>query len=176
VFRVSTHADQRLLVDMLYEAVNWYDDGAEERPSLDSMLAEPRNARYVERWGRPADLAVVAIDRQEEPIGAAWCRAFPAHAPGYGFVAPDIPELAIAVYPEFRGAGVGSLLLGALLAHASAAGVPGVSLSVARSNRARHLYLRYGFAVVGGDGSSDTMLLRFVERGAPGPPVGPVHR
>ena len=36
-----------------------------------------------------------------------------AAAPGYGYVADDIPELAIGVYPEFRGQRVGSLLLGA---------------------------------------------------------------
>jgi hypothetical protein len=31
------------------------------------------------------------------PIGAAWLRLMPVHDSGYGFVAPDVPELSIAV-------------------------------------------------------------------------------
>jgi GNAT superfamily N-acetyltransferase len=161
VFRLATRADPKCLAEMLYEAVYWYDDGAEERPSLEAMLAEPRNARYVEAWGRAGDLAVVALDRQEEPIGAAWCRYFPEDAPGFGFVAADIPELSIGVYSEFRGTGVGSLLLGSLIARTRAAGARGLSLSVARANRARRFYLRYGFEVTAEGGTADTMLLEY---------------
>ena len=87
---------------MLYEAVNWHDDGAEERPALDAVLAVPENARYVADWGRTGDVALYALDRRDEPVGAAWYRRFTAAAPGYGYVADDVPELAIGVYPEFR--------------------------------------------------------------------------
>ena len=52
VFRLSSHADPAFLAEMLYEAVNWRDDGAEERPPLDELLADPRSRRYVEDWGR----------------------------------------------------------------------------------------------------------------------------
>src|SRR4051794_33396193 len=103
---------------MLYEAVYWNDDGAEERPPLDGMMADDHNARYVMDWGRPGDVALMALDRRDEPVAASWHRRFPADAPGYGFVAEDVPELAIGVYPEFRGQRVGSLLLGALIARA----------------------------------------------------------
>jgi len=100
-----------------------------------------------------------ALDRRDEPVGAAWYRRFPATAPGYGFVADDIPELAIAVYPEFRGQHVGSLLLGALTARAARDGERGLSLSVHRSNPARALYARIGFEVVAEPGDTLTMLL-----------------
>jgi GNAT superfamily N-acetyltransferase len=156
-----SRAEPTFLVEMLYEAVYWHDDGREERPPLDAMLAEPRNARYVEQWGRAGDLAVVALDRQDEAVGAAWCRCFPADAPGYGFVAADVPELAIAVFPEFRRSGVGSLLLGSLIARSRAAGVRGMSLSVARANPARALYERNAFVVVREEGTSDTMVLDY---------------
>ena len=141
-------ADPQFLVEMLYEAVYWYDDGSEERPPLDAMIAEPHNARYVEAWGRPGDLAIVALDRQEEAVGAAWCRFFSADAPGYGFVAENVPELSIAVYPEFRRAGVGGLLLGSLIARSRTTEARGMSLSVARANPARSLYTRHGFVPV----------------------------
>src|SRR3954470_23103117 len=131
---------------MLYEAVNWRDDGAEERPALEEQLAQPELRRYVEGWGRKDDLAVVALDRVDEPIGAAWYRIFDAGEPGYGFVATDVPELSIAVYPECRGQRVGSLLLGTLVNRARTDGYRAISLSVAAANPARRLYERHGFA------------------------------
>ena len=95
MFRLSARADPAFLAEMLYEAVNWFDDGAEERPPLDVVLARPENARYIAGWGRTGDVALCALDRRDEPVGAAWYRHFSAAEPGYGYVADDIPELAI---------------------------------------------------------------------------------
>jgi ribosomal protein S18 acetylase RimI-like enzyme len=159
VFRLSAHADAAFLAEMLYEAVNWLDDGAEERPSMEAMLAVPQNARYVDSWGRPGDVARYALDPRDEPVGAAWYRTFSAAAPGYGYVGDDVPELAVAVYPEFRGRHVGTLLLGALIARAERDGVRALSLSVNRGNRAKRLYARLGFEVVAEHGDTLTMLL-----------------
>src|SRR5258708_1582214 len=144
---------------MLYEAVNWRDDGADERPSLEAVLSVPENARYIAEWGRPGDVAMYALDRRDEPVGAAWMRLFTAAAPGYGYVADDVPELAIAVYPEFRGQRVGTLLLGSVIARAERDRARGISLSVNRDNRVKHLYARYGFEVMGEPGDALTMLL-----------------
>jgi ribosomal protein S18 acetylase RimI-like enzyme len=159
VFRLSARADPAFLAEMLYEAVNWYDDGAEERPTLDATLAVPQNARYVEGWGRPCDVAFCALDRGDEPVGAAWYRRFTADAPGYGYVADDVPEIAIGVYPEFRGQRVGSLLLGALVARAARDGERALCLSVNRNNPARRLYARNGFEVAAEQDSTYTMVL-----------------
>jgi ribosomal protein S18 acetylase RimI-like enzyme len=159
VFRLSARADPAFLAEMLYEAVNWYDDGAEERPPMDAVLGDPRNARYVEGWGRTGDVAVCALDRRDEPVGAAWYRRFSAAAPGYGFVADDVPELAIGVYPEFRGQRVGSLVLGALIARARRDGERALCLSVNPENHAKRLYARHGFEVVSDDGDALTMVL-----------------
>lgn len=159
VFRLSARADPAFLAEMLYEAVNWYDDGAEERPTLDTVLAQPENTRYIEDWGRAGDVALCALDRRDEPVGAAWYRRFPAASPGYGYVADDVPELAIAVYPEFRGQRVGNLLLGALVARARRDHERAISLSVNTENRAKRLYARHGFEVVTKRGDTLTMVL-----------------
>jgi GNAT superfamily N-acetyltransferase len=143
---------------MLYEAVNWRDD-AEERPPFDEMLANPELSRYVEAWGRVGDVAIVALDRRDEPVGGAWYRFFTAEEPGYGFVDEKTPELAIALYPECRRQHVGGLLLGTLLQRARADGVPALSLSVGRENPPRNLYARNGFEVVGENGDSLTMVV-----------------
>jgi ribosomal protein S18 acetylase RimI-like enzyme len=147
VFRLSSRADPAFLAEMLYEAVNWRDDGAEERPPLDELLARSELRRYVEDWGRVGDVAIVALDRLNEPVGAAWYRQFSADKPGFGFVAVDVPELAIAVYPECRGQRVGSLLLGTIVSRARAGGYRSISLSVDPDNPACRLYTRHGFEV-----------------------------
>jgi len=158
VFRLSTRADPAFLAEMLYEAVNWRDDGAEERPPFDEMMARPELSRYLESWGRVGDAAIVALDRRDEPVGGAWYRLFPADEPGYGFVDENTPELSIAIYPECRGRHVGALLLGTLLQHARSEGFSAISLSVACENPARRLYARHGFEVVAEPGDSLTMV------------------
>jgi GNAT superfamily N-acetyltransferase len=66
--------------------------------------------------------------------------------------APDeIRVLDIALLPAARGAGLGSALLGAILAEARDAGKR-VRLHVERFNPARRLYDRLGFATVGDAG------------------------
>jgi ribosomal protein S18 acetylase RimI-like enzyme len=143
---------------MLYEAVYWRDDGAEERPPFDEMMARPEIRRYVGEWGRVGDVAIVALDRRDEPVGAAWYRLFPAADAGYGFVDEHTPELSIALYPECRRQHIGGLLLGSLLQRARADGHAAVSLSVASENPARRLYARHGFEVVAENGDSLTMI------------------
>jgi [ribosomal protein S18]-alanine N-acetyltransferase len=78
-------------------------------------------------------------------------------APGYGYVDSSTPELSIAVLAEFRGKGIGGLLLKALLTTAREAGVVAVSLSVAEDNRAVALYEEHGFKKLGCQGGSWTM-------------------
>jgi GNAT superfamily N-acetyltransferase len=146
---------------MLYEAVNWRDDGAEERPAFDEMMAKPELRRYVEAWGRVDDVVIVALDRRDEPVGAAWYRCFRAEEPGYGFVDAETPEISIALYPECRRQHVGGLLLGSLLQQARSNGKERASLSVARENPARRLYARHGFEVVAEHGDSLTMVVEF---------------
>jgi GNAT superfamily N-acetyltransferase len=133
VFRLSTRADPAFLAEMCYEIAYWRDDGAEQRPPLDALIADPQHARFVEGWGRPGDLAVLALDRRDEPVGAAWCRRF------------DTCEMRIAVYPEFRRSGVGSLLLGSLEARARAAGEPCVVTHAAPDNPAHGVLVKRGF-------------------------------
>ncbi len=159
MFRLSAHADPAFLAEMLYEAVNWHDDGAEERPALDAVLADPKNARYVDGWGRAGDVAMFALDRTDEPVGAVWLRRFTAAEPGYGYVADDVPELSIGVFPEFRGQKVGTLLMGSIIARAERDHVRAISLSVNRENPAKRLYARCGFEVVGEPTDSVTMVL-----------------
>jgi ribosomal protein S18 acetylase RimI-like enzyme len=150
VVRRGGAQDVRFLRDMLHHAYYWKERAPDAGPGPVAL--------YVKAWGRPGDTAVIAIDAGF-PVGAAWYRLFGAERPGYGFVDERTPELAIAVVPSARGKGVGTALLEALLGRAREAGYPTISLSVDRNNAgAIELYERHGFARVGEDADSLTML------------------
>ena len=150
---------------MLVEAVNW---SPEWKPkSRRRVLSDPRTARYIAGWPRDTDAGVIA-EAGSEPVGAAWARYFPAGDPGYGFVAPDVPELTIGVAARWRRSGAGRALLRALAESAAAAGIRRISLSVERKNFARGLYLSEGYTVAdASDPQSDTMV-KSLAHGQPG--------
>jgi ribosomal protein S18 acetylase RimI-like enzyme len=121
---------------------------AAHETSLTSVQSQPIFARYVERWGRLGDIGAVASVSENE-IAAAWLRLWADDDRGFGYIDPAIPELAIAVLPEYRGNGVGTTLLKQVLR--SAQGLfPAVSLSVRADNPVVNLYQRLGFVEVEG--------------------------
>lgn len=117
---------------------------------------------------RPAELAALAASPD---LAAAFARsqatlqqrAYAAAHPGASFdlvlvdgtpagrlyvdrSGPEIRLIEIALLPAFRGAGIGTRLLGELLAEASVRRVP-VALHVDVASPAQRLYRRLGFAV-----------------------------
>jgi ribosomal protein S18 acetylase RimI-like enzyme len=116
-----------------------------ERPLGSEVMTDPRLARWLQNWGRAGDFAVVAA-QGNRLLGAAWCRLFDDVASRErGVIDGETPVLAIAVEPSSRGAGIGGLLLDALLDRVRAAGFPGISLGVGETNPAVSLYERHGF-------------------------------
>ncbi|MGB7447827.1 MAG: GNAT family N-acetyltransferase [Ornithinimicrobium sp.] len=156
VVRPARASDYAFMTEMTTAAAFW---DADDTSGLEQeLLRSPELAHYIAGWPLPGDVGVVA--EADQPVGAAWFRFFTADDPGYGFVDPAIPEVAIAVASAWRGQGVGARLLAALITAADQAGVPALSLSVELDNRARHLYERFGFAPVTESEGAVTMLLR----------------
>jgi len=153
--RPGTAGDAEFLTAMLLAAVNWAPGRA---VSPGEALGHPQTAHYVAGWPRADDLAVVAQDHAGTPIGAAWLRLFPADDPGYGFVAPDVPELSIGVAEPWRGKGVGRALLREVARQAAARGFTRISLSVERANPAIALYRSEGYGTVESGPDADTMV------------------
>jgi ribosomal protein S18 acetylase RimI-like enzyme len=152
-FRRATTGDEPFLREMLFEAP-FVPLGADPLPRVD--LEAPEITHYVDGYGRPGDLGVIAL-ADEKPVGAAWVRQLDAADPGYGYVDDETPELTIAVTPEWRGRGVGERLMLELI-NAAHTTVPAVSLSCDPENPAMRLYERLGFVAVGESGTSITML------------------
>ena len=131
------------------------------KPPAATALAYAPTAAYLEGWRKPGDAGVVAVDGGSgERVGAAWYRLFDTEHPGYGFVDAETPELTIAVAEGWRGKGIGTALLRALLDRARADGFAALSLSVSPDNPAAELYRRHGFVHVGSRDVHWTMLAR----------------
>jgi GNAT superfamily N-acetyltransferase len=148
-------ADLPFLERMWHVAAFWRPE--ELAPEPDVAMQVPELARYIAEWGRPVDVALVALV-DGEPVGAAWYRLFTTAEPGYGFVAADVPEVAVGVEPAARGRGVATALLEALLEHARRDGFRAVSLSVNEDNPSRRIYLRLGFRDVAHEDGSYVMV------------------
>jgi ribosomal protein S18 acetylase RimI-like enzyme len=158
---VATPDDLPFLRAMLAEAA--FPPGAERPPD---PLGDDHVARYLDGWGRPGDVGLVAWE-DGRPVGAAWTRLLLADRAGYGFVDGDTPELSVAVAEGARGRGLGRALVVGALDLAAAHGWGRVSLSVALANDvAVGLYRALGFADVAPDGTSMTM----VAPSGPAPP------
>jgi GNAT superfamily N-acetyltransferase len=144
MIRRAGHGDVQFMRSMLAHAYGW---------RVSQLETEIPLARYVENWGRPGDVALIAAEGPNR-VGAAWFRLFTADAPGYAFVDEQTPELTIAVVPSRRRHGVGQQLLDALLERARAEGHESVSLSVERGSPAVAFYERNRFERVDdGDGA-----------------------
>ena len=155
-YRVAelSEADQELLFELRYQAI-WVAPG--ESPPSRTVLEEPSIRRGVEGFGRPGDVGYKAVDEASgEAVGGVWLRLFSAsEAPG-GFIEETIPVLGIAVWPGWRGQGIGTALMRRLLE--GPAGRAPISLNVAKGNPAQRLYERMGFEVVEDTGASLTMM------------------
>ena len=66
----------------------------------------------------------------------------------YGHIADGIPSLAISLYKDYRGQGIGTELLREMLQLLRRDGYPQVSLSVQKANYALQMYQKAGFKVL----------------------------
>src|SRR5690349_14251409 len=103
--RAIREDDLAFVADMLWEAAAV--DAGVRAMGKEAAMAQPFVRKYLDGWGRAGDAGVVAVDAAGRRLGAAWYRLFPAEAAGYGYVAPDAPELSIGVAEDARGRGVG---------------------------------------------------------------------
>jgi ribosomal protein S18 acetylase RimI-like enzyme len=159
VLRAAIAEDEPFIAAMLAEAASWERSAGEPAYPLEEVLAIPQLADYVQGWGRAGDCGIIA-EVAGRPVGACWLRRFTAEHPGYGFLGEQVPGLGLGVTPGHRQRGIGTAVLAATVDLAREHGAGAVSLSVSeRNHRARRLYDRMGFVVVGREGDSWTMRL-----------------
>lgn len=136
---------------------------------FDIIDNDPEIKRYWDGFGSQiGDIGIMAIDtKTAEVIGCAWGRALPKDAPGFGYLADDIPEVGLALLPEYQRKGIGTALLRTLLAaYASDPNAPSgtgwqqISLSTTRTNKvAQQVYENLGFRIVKEDDAGDLLMV-----------------
>lgn len=141
-----------LLETFLYEAI-FIPDGVTPPPR--TIVHDPSLYGYIDGFGSGAcDYALAAVLPDDTVVGVAWTRLLPDYAPR----ANDVPTLAIAVLPGYRGHGIGTALLHAILESLAYYGCSSVSLSVQKANPALRLYQRAGFTIAQDNGEELVMV------------------
>lgn len=142
---------------LLYECI--YVPDTDPRPDF-NIVKLPELKKYISDF-KDYEFGFQAVDETtEERVAGVWIKVFTKDNPGYGFYHEDYPELSMAVLPDYRGMGIGTLLFELMLDSAKKY-FSGVSLSVDPDNPAMHLYERYGFERCGSRGTSVIMKLEW---------------
>lgn len=142
-----------VLDDFLYEAI-FIPQGVEPPPR--SIIEQDDLQVYVRGFGEePHDHCLVA-EVDGKIAGAVWVRIMD----DYGHVDDQTPSLAISLYPEYRGQGIGTQLLNQMLDMLRRKGYPQVSLSVQKENYALRMYQKAGFKIVEDRGEEVLMVAR----------------
>ena len=141
IFRELEKHEAPVLKDFLYEAI-FIPEGV--KPPEKSIVERPELKLYYEDFGSSTgDLCIVADDNGKI-IGAAWTRIMN----DYGHVDDDTPSFAISLYKEYRGQGIGTVLMRKMLELLKNKGFNKASLAVQKENYAVRMYEKVGFKTV----------------------------
>ena len=139
--RKLAESEYHILEDFLYEAI-YLPEGVEAPPR--EIINRPELQVYIEAFGKKDDMALVA-EVDGNIVGAVGVRIMN----DYGHVDNHTPSFAISLYKEYRGKGIGSALMKAMLGELKQKGYQQASLSVQKENDAARLYKMLGFTVIG---------------------------
>jgi len=156
VIRAMRGDEYRLLDDFLYEAIFQKEGSA---PVPREAIYDPSLRAYVEGFGEKKDDHCLVAEWGNRIVGAVWARIIP----GYGHVDDETPELAISLYKDYRGKGIGSNLMKEMLSLLKGKGYRQVSLSVQKDNYAVRMYEGLGFNTIKTADDDYLMLCSFDE-------------
>ena len=140
VLRTLGQDETELLKDFIYEAI--FVPEGEDAPDR-SIVEKPELAVYYKDfWSGKADFCIVASD-EDRVVGAVWTRIMN----DYGHVDDETPSLAVSLYKDYRGKGIGTAMMEKMLGTLKQQGYKKVSLSCQKANYAAQWYRRLGFKV-----------------------------
>ena len=149
--RKMTVSEYPMLNDFLYEAI-FIPDGIESPPR--NIITSPELQIYVDRFGELKDDFALVAEVEKKVVGAIWVRIMN----DYGHIDDKTPSLAISLYKEYRGQGIGTDMMKEMLSLLKAHGYKRVPLSVQKINYAVEMYRKIGFDIVRGNEEEWIML------------------
>ena len=145
--RTISEGEESLLQDFLYQAV-FVPEGVPTPPK--SIISQPELQIYITGFGtKKDDIGLVAV-------GAVWVRIMN----DYGHIDNATPSIAVSLYKDYRGYGIGTALMKEMLRILKDRGYKQVSLSVQKANYAVNMYQKTGFEIVDEKGEEYIMLCR----------------
>lgn len=141
IIRQIKSNEYSLLDNFLYEAI-FIPEGV-EAPSKE-IINVPELQVYVKDFGKQeGDICFVA-EMEERIVGAVWVRIMD----DYGHIEDGVPSFAISLYKEYRGLGIGTMLMKQMLEELKVRGYQKTSLAVQKANYAVKMYKNVGFEIV----------------------------
>ena len=129
-----------LLKSFLYEAI-FIPEGADPPPK--DIVQIPELRVYTDNFGtQQGDNCLVAVI-DHEVVGAVWTRIMK----DYGHIDDETPSFAISILKAYRGQGIGTEMMRAMLALLKTQGYHRASLAVQKANDAVNLYNKVGFKI-----------------------------
>ncbi len=142
-----------LLSDFLYEAI-FIPEGIDLPPR--SIIECEDLQVYIRNFGESAHDHCLVAEVDGKIVGAVWVRIMN----DYGHIDDQTPSLAISLYKDYRGQGIGTQLLHQMLDWLRNEGYKEVSLSVQKRNYALKMYQKAGFKVIEARGEELLMVVR----------------
>ena len=99
---------------------------------------------YITDFGKRKDDIAFVAEIGGKVTGAVWARIMD----DYGHIDDSTPSLAISLYKEYRGRGMGTAMLQEMLSALRQRGYERTSLAVQKANYAVKMYRKAGFEVV----------------------------
>ncbi len=109
-----------------------------------SIINQPELQIYITDFGKRNDDMCLVAEVNKKVVGAVWARIMD----DYGHIDNDTPSLAISLYKDYRGFGIGTALMREMLRTLTAKGYKQASLAVQKANYAVKMYKKVGFEVV----------------------------
>ena len=145
--------EYNILEDFLYEAI-FVPQGTSAPPK--SIINQPELQVYVTGFGTKKDDIGLVAEIDNKPVGAVWVRIMN----DYGHIDNDTPSFAISLYKDFRGLGIGTVLMKEMLRILKNRGYKQASLAVQKVNYAVRMYKKTGFEIVDENEEEYIMLCR----------------
>ena len=148
-------SEYSLLNDFLYNAI-FIPQGLTQPPK--NIIMNDELQVYIKNFGKQKDDIALVAEVNNKIIGSVWTRIMN----DYGHIDNDTPSLAISLYKEYRGYGIGTALMQNMLSLLKQHGYKRVSLSVQKVNYAVKIYKNLGFIIVGENQEEYIMTYNFV--------------
>ena len=151
--RTISEGEESLLQDFLYQAV-FVPEGVPAPPK--SIISQPELQIYITGFGTNKDDIGLVAEVNKKAVGAVWVRIMN----DYGHIDNATPSIAVSLYKDYRGYGIGTALMKEMLRIMKDRGYKQASLSVQKANYAVNMYQKTGFEIVDEKGEEYIMLCR----------------